>query len=144
MTALAQIYAKLPHAGSMRLLERVAHWDDDAIRCLTGTHRAPDNPLRGAAGLAAVHAIEYAAQAAAVHGILCGPLDGGPVLLLAAAGDLELHHPRLDDLPGALRIDAHLQVRIGASARYGFFVGDGEQTCASGTITLMPGAESRP
>ena len=144
MTALGPVYAKLPHVGSMRLLEQVARWDDANIRCLTGTHRAPDNPLRGAGGLAAVHAVEYAAQAAAVHGILCGPLDGGPVLLLAAAGDIELLCSRLDDCPGALCIDACLEARVGASARYRFVVGDGERPCARGTITLMPGAEAVP
>ena len=144
MTALAPVYAKLPHAGGMRLLEQAARWDEDTIRCLTSTHRAQDNPLRSAGGLAAVHAIEYAAQAAAVHGILCGPLDGGPVLLLAAAGDVELLCSHLDNIPGALSIDARLEARVGASARYRFVVGDGERPYARGTITLMPGAEAGP
>lgn len=144
MNDLADIYAKLPHAGGMRLLQRVATWDEHGIRCLTDSHCAVDNPLRDPNGLAAVHAIEYAAQAAAVHGILCGELDGGPVLLLAAAGDLSLPRRRLDDLPGELCIDARLDARAGAGARYGFVVGHGEQTYAQGSITLMPAAEAKP
>lgn len=139
MTSLADAYARLPHAGGMRLLERVSAWDAHGIRCLTRSHQRPDNPLRAAAGLSSVHAIEYAAQAAAVHGVLCGVLTRGPVLLLAAAGDLDLARPYLDDLPGELCIEAALEARAGASARYRFVLASDEQRCASGTITLMPG-----
>jgi predicted hotdog family 3-hydroxylacyl-ACP dehydratase len=128
----------------MRLLEQVAAWDDQSIRCVTHSHRSPDNPLRDIGGLAAAHAIEYAAQAAAVHGILCGKLDGGPELLLAAARDLILHRRRLDDLPDELRVDARLQVRVGAGARYGFLLTSGESHCVSGIISMMPHAGAWP
>ena len=58
----------LPHAGRMCLLDRVLNWDTSSIRCRAVSHRDIDNPLREGGGLAVLVGIEYAAQAAAVHG----------------------------------------------------------------------------
>ncbi len=65
----------IPHAGAMCLLESVVSWSADAIRCRAVSHLHPDNPLRRAGRLAPVCGIEYALQAAALHGALRG---GGP------------------------------------------------------------------
>lgn len=64
----AGIARRIPHSGSMCLLERLVSWDAQAIHCTTTTHRREDNPLRTASGLLSPNAIEYAAQAMALHG----------------------------------------------------------------------------
>src|SRR5437762_13790353 len=64
----AEIRTLIPHSGSMCLLDSVTQWDDRSIVCVTNTHRDPANPLRRAGRLSALHAFEYGAQAAAVHG----------------------------------------------------------------------------
>lgn len=78
----AAIAARIPHAGSMCLLDRVIAWDDDHIECASGSHRPrPDksHPLAAQDGrLPAVAAIEYAAQAMALHGRLIEERRGPP------------------------------------------------------------------
>ena len=64
----ARIAALIPHRGAMCLLDRVEHWNADSIRCIARNHREATNPLRHDGTLSAVSAIEYAAQAMAVHG----------------------------------------------------------------------------
>ena len=64
----AGIARRIPHSGTMCLLDRLEAWDDVAIRCTTGSHARPDNPLRTASGLLAPNLVEYAAQAMALHG----------------------------------------------------------------------------
>jgi predicted hotdog family 3-hydroxylacyl-ACP dehydratase len=140
MTMLAEIYAKLPHAGDMRLLEQVLHWDEQSIVCATSSHRSSTNPLRRNGQLAAVHGVEYAAQAAAVHGVLSAALDAGPLLLMGAVRDLELAVSRLDELPEPLRIQATLEARAGVNAVYRFLLDADQRTCAQGRITLIKAA----
>jgi predicted hotdog family 3-hydroxylacyl-ACP dehydratase len=140
MSMLTDIYANLPHAGDMRLLEQVLHWDEQSIVCATSSHRSTTNPLRRQGQLSTVHGIEYAAQAAAVHGVLSAVLDGGPVLLMGAVRDLELTVSRLDELPTPLRIQATLEARAGVNAVYRFELDADERTCAQGRITLIKAA----
>ena len=64
----AEIRTLIPHSGLMCLLDEVTQWDDRSITCITNTHRDPANPLRRDGRLSALHAFEYGAQAAAVHG----------------------------------------------------------------------------
>lgn len=60
----------IPHRYEMCLLDSVVAWDDESIHCEATSHREPSNPLRAHGRLAAVCAIEYAAQTMAVHGSL--------------------------------------------------------------------------
>ena len=69
------IAALIPHAGAMCLLDSVIIWSADAIACRATSHLSRDNPLRRHGRLSAVCGVEYALQAAALHGALCG---GGP------------------------------------------------------------------
>ncbi len=134
---LSDIYAKLPHAGDMCLLEQLLDWDSESILCETSTHRKPDNPLRCGSGLPAVHGAEYAAQAAAVHGVLCERLGDDATLLLGAVNDLELMVSHLDKLTAPLRVAARLELRAGINAIYHFEVTAQRQCCIRGRITLM-------
>ena len=70
MLGHAEIAARIPHAGRMCLLDRVLDWDAQHIRCAAQSHRDADHPLRERGGLPVWAGIEYAAQAAAVHGAL--------------------------------------------------------------------------
>ena len=72
------IAARIPHQGSMCLLDAVLAWDSGQIHCRASSHRQPDNPLRAAARLGAACGIEYAAQAMAVHGALLAPAGAPP------------------------------------------------------------------
>ena len=74
----AAIAARIPHHGTMCLLDAVDAWDSESIRCRATSHRDPANPLRDAGSLPATAAIEYAAQAMAVHGALLAPAARPP------------------------------------------------------------------
>jgi predicted hotdog family 3-hydroxylacyl-ACP dehydratase len=70
MLGRAEIAARIPHTGRMVLLDRVLEWDAKSIRCAAESHREADHPLRERGGLPVWAGVEYAAQAAAVHGAL--------------------------------------------------------------------------
>lgn len=103
----AAIAARIPHQGSMCLLDAVLAWDSGQIHCRASSHRQPDNPLRAAARLGAACGIEYAAQAMAVHGALLAP-EGAPPRpgYLASVRSVQLAVDRLDDLAQDLDIVA--------------------------------------
>jgi predicted hotdog family 3-hydroxylacyl-ACP dehydratase len=105
----AEIRTLIPHSGTMCLLDEVTLWDDRSITCITNTHRDPANPLRRDERLSAVHAFEYGAQAAAVHGGLRARSVGkiAPPGYLAALRDARLHVAFLDDIRSPLQICAN-------------------------------------
>ena len=72
----AQIAELIPHSGTMCLLQALDAWDKQHIACRADNHRDPHNPLRTRSGLLAPNAIEYAAQAMALHGALIGIESG--------------------------------------------------------------------
>ncbi|MFN4343213.1 MAG: 3-hydroxylacyl-ACP dehydratase [Azonexus sp.] len=103
----AAIAQRIPHQGSMCLLDAVLDWDDTRITCRATSHADPDNPLRADGRLGAANGIEYAAQAMAVHGALLAGDDGAPRQgYLTSVRGVTLHVARLDDLAGALQIAA--------------------------------------
>jgi len=103
----AGIARRIPHSGTMCLLDRLEAWDAEAIRCSTASHRSPDNPLRTASGLMAPNLIEYAAQAMALHGGLLAPEGAEPSAgFLASARNVRFAVDRFDDVDGALQVHA--------------------------------------
>lgn len=119
----AWIAARIPHQGDMCLLERVEEWDAQRIRCVAGSHRAPDNPLRAHGRLAAACGIEYAAQAMAVHGALLAPQQARPRMgFLASVRGVTLHVGRLDDIAGDLTVEAERFSGDGNNVLYDFAV----------------------
>lgn len=133
------IAALIPHQGTMCLLERVVHWDRAAIVCEAISHRDPANPLRSAGGLLAPCAIEYAAQAMAVHGALVGKEDGRPPSpgYLASARAVSLLRWRLDDLPGVLRIEVTRGAGDDRQVLYAFAVSHAGEPVAAGRATVV-------
>jgi len=104
----ATIRGLIPHAGAMCLLDAVAAWDERSIACLTESHRDPANPLRRHGRLAALHAIEYGAQAAAIHGALCARAAGQTAVpgYLAALHDARWFVADLDAITAPLDVVA--------------------------------------
>jgi predicted hotdog family 3-hydroxylacyl-ACP dehydratase len=121
----AGIAARVPHEGRMCLLDALLAWDAGEIRCRIVNHADPSHPLRSAEGLPSCTAIEYAAQAMALHAAL-GSGDGAAPTpgFLASARDVRLLAPRLDDAPGPLEVRAVRQAGDGRQALYRFELAD--------------------
>jgi predicted hotdog family 3-hydroxylacyl-ACP dehydratase len=139
----AIIRTLIPHSGTMCLLEEVIAWDTAAIHCLSSTHRDAANPLRRDRQLSAVHAFEYAAQAAAIHGALCARAarQTAPWCYLAAIRDATLYVTRLDDVAERLEVRARHIFGERGNTVYQCEVNAGGRKLADGRITIMARAE---
>jgi len=139
----AAILALIPHQGPMCLLDRVVAWDATRIECVAVNHRDPRHPLRSASGLLASAAIEYAAQAMAVHGALCADAAGASSApgFLASARDVRLERWRLDDLPPAcpdeLVVTSERQAGDATRLLCSFRLHHGGRELASGRIAVV-------
>jgi predicted hotdog family 3-hydroxylacyl-ACP dehydratase len=117
----AWIAARIPHQGSMCLLDSVLEYDAQHVRCTAVSHCSPDNPLRSHGRLAAACGIEYAAQAMAVHGALLSAADAAPRPgYLASVRNTVLHVGRLDDIDAALTVEATRVTGDSATVLYDF------------------------
>ncbi len=134
-----EIRTLIPHSGLMCLLDEVTQWDDRSVVCVTNTHRDPTNPLRRDGRLSALHAFEYGAQAAAVHGGLRARSAGttAPPGYLAALRGARLHAMRLDDIDSPLQICASRLFGDGVNIVYECRVSAGNVLLADGRITIM-------
>ena len=141
------IAALIPHSGAMCLLARLEAWDLQRIVCAATNHRATDHPLCTRSGLLAPCAIEYAAQAMALHGALIGRAAGTPATpgYLASARDVKLHVLRLDDLAmgddgsaaDALCITATRQAGDAGRILYAFSVSHAGRPIADGRAAVV-------
>ena len=129
----------IPHSGLMCLLDEVTQWDDRSIVSISNTHRDPTNPLRRYGRLSAVHAFEYGAQAAAIHGGLRARAAGksAPQGYLAGLRDGRLHVTRLDYIHLPLRICATHLFGQGANTVYEFVVSAATVLVAEGRVTIV-------
>ncbi len=94
----------------MILLDSIEHWDQGKIICRAHSHLDPANPLRRQGRLPAICALEYALQAAALHGALRADGVARPAGYIASLRDVHLATPTLDDpAHGTLRIHAQLE-----------------------------------
>lgn len=136
----AGIAALIPHSGTMCLLARLDTWDMQRIACAATNHRDADHPLRTRRGLLAPTAIEYAAQAMALHGALVGQATGRPATpgFLASARGVQLHVLRLDDLTDDdLRIEATRQAGDAQQILYTFHVSQAGCAIAEGRAAVV-------
>ncbi len=140
-----EIARRIPHQGSMCLLDAVLAWDNDLIACQTSTHLSPDHPLRAHGRLGAACGVEYAAQAMAVHGALVAQsLDsdnaGGSrprAGYLAGLRSVTLYVERLDTVCGPLTVNAERITGDANTVLYSFTVQTGEQTLLSGRAVVV-------
>lgn len=130
----------------MCLLDTVAEWSPERIRCAAMSHRSPGNPLRADGRLGAVCGVEYAAQAMAVHGALLAPAGREPRQgYLASVRGVELHAERLDDLEGDLDVEAERLSGDDNNVLYRFELRGGGRLLVSGraAVILDAGGSSR-
>ncbi|MGE0734441.1 MAG: 3-hydroxylacyl-ACP dehydratase [Alphaproteobacteria bacterium] len=141
MLSGADIASLLPHAGAMVLLDRVEHWSATDIVCATQSHRRADNPLRRDGQLAAVCAVEYGAQAMALHAALrareAAPDRPGRRGFLASVRDVKLHQARLDEIAGDLTIRAQILLPANDRFIYGFTVKAGGVEVVTGQAAVV-------
>ncbi len=130
----------IPHADAMCLLETVIDWDEDSITCRTASHRDPTHPLRRDGHLAALHAFEYGAQAAAIHGSLCAQITGqtAPSGYLAAIRDARWWVAELETIVAPLEVFARCLLRDGGRCSYAIRVSAADQLLAEGRIVILP------
>lgn len=113
----------IPHAGRMVLLDAVVAHDEHGLWARSGSHRHPDNPLRRGPRLSPMAGVEYAAQAAAVHGALLAGEDAGPRPgFLAMLREVSWTVERLDDIAADLDIRVRLFEAQPDSVMYEFQV----------------------
>jgi predicted hotdog family 3-hydroxylacyl-ACP dehydratase len=133
---------RIPHQGTMCLLERVVAWSAERIECEATGHRTPDHPLRAHGRLGIACGIEYAAQAMAVHGALVGESagqgTGSPRAgYLASVRGVSLHARRLDDVPGDLTVRAERVMGDDNNIVYAFEVAAAGRCLLSGRATVV-------
>lgn len=140
------IARRIPHQGSMCLLDTVLAWDDKRIRCEARSHLAPNHPLRAYGRLGAACGVEYAAQAMAVHGALvaehlaCGNAGGdGPPRAgyLASMRSVTLHVKRLDTIAGPLTVNAERITGDANTVLYTFTLQAGAQILLVGRAAVV-------
>ena len=135
----AGIARRIPHSGRMCLLDALQRWDANQIRCRAVSHHDVDNPLRSPSGLLAPCAIEYAAQAMALHGALMATDGAAPTPgYLASVRGVKFSVALLNTVPGALHVHAQ---RLAGDARqilYQFRVSDEQDiSIAEGRATVV-------
>jgi predicted hotdog family 3-hydroxylacyl-ACP dehydratase len=138
----AQIALLIPHHGTMCLLANVKTFDANNIHCFAISHRFPTNPLRENNMLHAVCAVEYAAQAMAVHGALLSQKNASTPRSgrLASVRSVEIFAMRLDDILENLDIHATLMMRDENSMMYEFTISIPSKILLQGkaTVILVP------
>ncbi len=145
-----EIAEYIPHAGRMVLLDEVIEWTDDGIVCRALSHQDRANPLYVSGHLSSVCAIEYAAQAMAVHGSLLARRATGTQVdsrmrpragFLASVRNVAMEVERLDDIPGVLTIEATRESGDESRVLYGFTVKSGERMLVSGRAAVVLDAD---
>jgi predicted hotdog family 3-hydroxylacyl-ACP dehydratase len=127
-----QIESRVPHAGAMCLIDHVTIWDATHIEC-TALAPAADHPLARNGGVPAVAAVEYAAQATAIHGSLIEENAAPRAGMLATLSDVQISSSLIE---GALKIHAELLSRVASGCMYRFAVHDAYRCCAQGQLLV--------
>lgn len=139
-----QIAAVLPHRGRMCLIDEVLACDAQQLRCVSRAATQRHNPMADGDGrLGAACAVEYAAQAMALHQACQAMRDAAPSTarlprgMLAGVRELQLFVPRLDDLDADLAIAVTLLSGDATAAQYSLQVDAGERAVARGRAIVI-------
>ena len=147
----AGIAARLPHAGAMCLLQAVHAWGADHLHASASNQADPQHPLRLNGELPAASAIEYAAQATALHAALMAEQAAAQAAatgsapppaprpgFLASARRVALQVARLDDVPGALQVQVRCLAAAAHQASYEFTLRSAAgQPLAEGRVSVV-------
>ncbi len=127
----------------MCLLDTVLDWTPDAIRCTSGSHRQPGNPLCSDTQLGIAAGIEYAAQAMALHGGLIADAGAAPRQgYLVSVRGVSFHAMRLDDQPDDLLIEAERLSGDANQVLYRFSVSAGGTPLVEGRAAVVLDADA--
>jgi len=135
----------LPHTGEMCLLDTVEEWTLDHIRCTTFAHRNAHHPLRRQEQLWALHLVECAAQAMAVHDALVARASDRKQKAIAQSGvlgalrDVRLYASRLDTLAGPITVVAHRRLATSDGLICDFATRHDERPLCEGRIIVSLG-----
>lgn len=150
MTA-AEFGRFLPHKPPMLLLETVEAWNAESIECTASSQNDAQNPLRINGRVSSVHAMEYGAQAAAIHLSLMANAAVEPVaeleayspdrvVFLGIVRDFELAEQYLDEQPGSvMQIRSDLVSIAPRVFQYRVSAHIADKLCAQGIISLIVG-----
>jgi predicted hotdog family 3-hydroxylacyl-ACP dehydratase len=131
----------------MCLIDHVEHWDAGQLLCRADCSR-PNHPLRSGGKLPSSVAIEYAAQAAAIHGSLLGRVNDARPGYLVKLSNVALHNEYIEDTTNVLNIAVQLISRSDLICLYSFEVMEGVQHLAAGRLmiafTQQPQHDSQP
>ncbi|MGB4117578.1 MAG: hypothetical protein WBK51_13645 [Polaromonas sp.] len=137
------IESLLPQKGAMCFLDAVTDWDNENIHCSAAVPGAT-HPLMRNGRVPALVAIEYAAQATALHGALLDmasqPQDG----MLAKLRDIDLHCAWFPVNSNGLTVHATLISRSAGGCAYSFKVGNTHQPIASGSLLVAFQSSMQP
>ena len=139
----AGIECRVPQRGTMCLLDAVLAWDATHNRC-TAPAPGPAHPLARGETVPAVAAVEYAAQAAAVHGALLDPALAPRAGMLAKLGEVHLYAERIAADGGALQVRAERLAHADTGCLYSFEVACGQGPIASGRLMVAFTAATAP
>ena len=140
-----QLYAFLPHTGTMCLIDEVTSYNSEIILCRTHSHRSPENPLVSQGSLSSIHAIEYAAQAIGIHGALSiNSQDKPKGGYLVSVRNVRMFQDYLHTLEKPLTIEATKAMASDALWIYTFKISAGDLLIAEGRATIMTTLGEQP
>jgi predicted hotdog family 3-hydroxylacyl-ACP dehydratase len=131
---LRDAFERMPHAGPMRLIDKIVFADAGEILCIARDHNVASYPLRLDGVLHACALVELGAQAAAAHTSLFGS-GGAHTGLVLALSNVEVSVDWVaDDAP--LTVRAEQRQALDDAARYHFKVMDGAGAVVTGDVLL--------
>jgi predicted hotdog family 3-hydroxylacyl-ACP dehydratase len=139
-----EIARRVPHKGAMCLLDTVESWSSDEIFASAIIH-SKTNPLMIDGKLDSTAAIEYAAQAMAVHGALLGEVAAAkgepqpkPIMgFLASVRSVICHKPWLHESTNPITISATRTAGTVSPVSYDFSVSTREEVYVTGKATVV-------
>ena len=131
----ADIERLLPQKGEMCFLDAVTNWDIENI-CCSATAPGSGHPLMRNGKVSAVVAIEYAAQATALHGALLDAATDPKAGMLAKLRAVDLHCAWFPASKNLLTVHAKLLSRTAGGCAYSFKVNSTYQPIASGSLLV--------
>lgn len=113
-----EIAAMIPHGRGMSMISEIVAWDANTIHCRSTRLADADNPLCENGELGSIVLIEYAAQAAAIHGALLNSALGEQrPAYIGAVKNVELFLQQANNRE-AIDIHADCLMNNGAGAIY--------------------------